>query len=144
MGNEGCKLTFDELVARMKKEPQRRKRPYEEEHRIQCACVQWFYFKHPELRGRLFAVPNGGERNVVVAAKLKAEGVVQGVSDLILLRRNRNYGALLIEMKGAKGKQTELQKKWESTVCSDDEYKYVVCHSLDDFIREVEDFLNNV
>ena len=138
------KIASDKLMARMKKEPQRRKRPDEEEHRIQCACVQWFYFKHPELRGRLFAVPNGGKRNVVVAAKLKAEGVVSGVSDLILLRRNRNYGALLIEMKGEKGKQTELQKEWESIVCRDGEFKYVVCHSLGDFVREVEDFLNNV
>ena len=28
-------------------------------------------------------------------------------------------------------------------ICENREYKYVVCHSLDDFIREVDDFLKN-
>ncbi len=44
------------------------------EHRLQCACVRWFAYQHPELKGTLFAVPNGGQRNAIVAAKLKAEG----------------------------------------------------------------------
>ena len=143
MGNERCKLTFDELVANMKKESHRRKRPYEEEHCIQCACVRWFAYKHPELQGRLFAVPNGGRRDATTAAKLKAEGVVAGVADLILLKSNRDYGALLIEMKTQKGTQSNSQKKWQLTLCSEDEYKYVVCRSLDDFIREVSDYLKN-
>lgn len=30
------------------------------EHRLQCACVRWFAYQHPELKGTLFAVPNGG------------------------------------------------------------------------------------
>lgn len=76
-----------------------RKHPADEEHRIQCACVRWFNAKYPQLRSRLFAVPNGGRRDATTAAKLKAEGVVPGVSDLVLLRSNRNHGALLIEMK---------------------------------------------
>lgn len=38
-----------------------------------------------------FAVPNGGWRNPVVAAKLKAEGVRSGVSDLIILHAGKTY-----------------------------------------------------
>ncbi len=136
-------MTFDELVAKMKKEPQHRKKPTDEEHQIQCACVRWFAYQHPELHGRLFAVPNGGRRDATTAAKLKAEGVVAGVADLILLKSNRDYGALLIEMKTPKGTQSSSQKKWQLTLCSEDEYKYVVCRSLDDFIREVSDYLKN-
>lgn len=137
------KPSFAELMAKMQDEPQQRRKLKDEEHRIQCACVRWFAYQHPELHGRLFAVPNGGRRDETTAAKLKAEGVMAGVADLILLKSNRDYGALLIEMKTPTGKQSEPQKKWQLALCSEDEYKYVVCRSLDDFIKEVSDYLNN-
>lgn len=136
-------MTFDEMMAALKKERRTRRRPSDEEHRIQCACVRWFALKYPKLKGRLFAVPNGGRRDETTAAKLKAEGVVAGVSDLILLKSNKDYGALLIEMKKEKGRQSKSQQLWESAVCCNDEYKYVVCHSLDEFQREVNGYLNN-
>ena len=132
---------FDEMMTAMRSNT--RKRPADEEHRIQCACVRWFNVQYPKLHGRLFAVPNGGRRDATTAAKLKAEGVVPGVADLVLLMSNRDYGALLIEMKTPKGRQSDSQKKWERTVCADAEYKYVVCRSLDDFIREVDSYLRN-
>ena len=78
----------------------------------------------------------------MTGAKLKAEGVIPGVSDLILLRSNNRYGALLIEMKAVKGRQSDSQRWWQSVITKDDEYKYVVCYSFDDFMREVTDFLN--
>ena len=137
------KMTFDELMAAQKKAAHTRKRPTDEEHRIQCECVRWFSLQYPRLYGRLFAVPNGGRRDATTAAKLKAEGVVAGVADLILLKSNRDYGALLIEMKTRKGRQRDSQKQWEDTVCADSEYKYVVCRSFDDFKREVDDYLKN-
>lgn len=111
------------------------------EHRIQRACVRWFSLEHRELRGRLFAVPNGGRRDAATGARLKDEGVIPGVADLILLKSNRYYGALLIEMKAPGGRQSESQKVWAESVCLWGEYKYVVCRSLDDFIREVTDYL---
>lgn len=135
-------MTFDELMAAHKNAT--RKRPTDEEHRIQCECVKWFHFTHPKLHGRLFAVPNGGRRDETTAAKLKAEGVVAGVADLILLKSNRDYGALLIEMKTLKGRQADTQKWWQNIVCADGEYKYVVCRSFDDFKREVDDYLRNL
>jgi len=137
------KTTFDEMMSRMKKESGIRKHHKDEEHRRQCACVHWFSLQYPKLKGRLFAVPNGGRRDETTAAKLKAEGVVAGVADLILLKSNRDYGALLIEMKTRKGRQRETQKIWQNIVCADDEYKYVVCRSIDDFKREVDDYLKN-
>ena len=137
------KMTFDELMAAQKKAAHTRKRPTDEEHRIQCECVRWFSLQYPRLHGRLFAVPNGGRRDATTAAKLKAEGVVAGVADLILLKSNRDYGALLIEMKTLKGRQRDSQKAWKNIVCADSEYKYVVCRSFDDFKREVDDYLKN-
>lgn len=137
------KPSFDELMAKLNNGAKARKRPSDEEHRIQSACVRWFSLQYPRLHGRLFAVPNGGRRDATTAAKLKAEGVVAGVADLILLKSNRDYGALLIEMKTLKGRQRDSQKQWQNIVCADGEYKYVVCRSFDDFQREVDDYLNN-
>lgn len=122
----------------------RRKAPADKEYRLQRACVRWFNAQYPKLRGRLFAVPNGGRRDAVTGAKLKAEGVVAGVSDLVLLKSNRHYGALLIEMKTASGRQSAHQKWWQQAVCNGDEYKYVVCRSIDDFMREVRLYMDGI
>ena len=135
-------MTLDELLSKSRK-GRVRKRPSDVEHRIQQACVTWFNLQYPHLRGRLFAVPNGGRRDAVTGAKLKAEGVVAGVADLILLVTNKAYGALLIEMKKPGGIQSAAQRQWQGIVTTNGEYKYVICRSLDDFAREVRDFLNN-
>ena len=113
-----------------------------DEHRLQCACVRWFELQYPHLRGRLFAVPNGGRRDALTGARLKAEGVVAGVSDLVLLHRGRQYGALLIEMKKPGGRQSASQRWWQSVVAGGGDYKYVVCHTLDEFMHEVSTFLS--
>lgn len=111
----------------------------DEEHQLQRQCVDWFAWQYPKLRGMLFAVPNGGYRSHLTAAKMKMEGVVAGVSDMILLDPMGGC-PLLIEMKTAKGKQSLEQKEWQRTV---EGYfqKYVVCHSLDEFRKEVDWFL---
>lgn len=135
-------MTLDEMLTENKRVVTT-PTPSDEEHRTQVSCVRWFNLKYPHLRGRLFAVPNGGRRDAVTGAKLKAEGVVPGVSDLILLKSNHRYGALLIEMKTAKGRQSASQRWWQSVISENDEYKYVVCRSFDDFMREVTDYLND-
>ena len=128
----------------------------QEEHNLQCACVKWFAYQHPELQGLLFAIPNGSYRNKATAGKLKAEGVVAGVADLILLQpmvkydqRLYNgepvpfsiYHGLCIEMKTKTGRQSPEQGLWQLKV-EKYGYKYAVCRSLDDFIATVEGYLN--
>lgn len=135
-------MTFDELLSQSRK-GRVRKRPSEVEHRIQQACVRWFNIQYPHLRGRLFAVPNGGRRDVVTGAKLKAEGVVAGVADLILLVTNKAFGALLIEMKKPGGIQSAAQRQWQGIVTTNGEYKYVICRSIYDFMREIREYLND-
>lgn len=134
-------LTIDEYRALHVKKS--RKPQGKEEHCIQCECVQWFSEHHPELEGRLFAVPNGGFRNPKTASDIKDEGVVAGVSDLILLVKSKCYGALLIEMKAPGKYQRPVQKQWEKAVTANGEYKYVVCRSLDEFIKVITEYLNN-
>ena len=135
------RLSFEDMLSRANR---CRRPPNDEEHEIQCSCVRWFALKYPHYRGLLFAVPNGGRRDAVTGAKLKDEGVLAGVSDLIFLKRNRRYCGLLIEMKRPKGRQSESQKEWEQIINSFGEFKYVCCHSFDEFRHEVEDFLNDL
>ena len=63
------------------------------EHRLQCACVRWFRYQYPHHASLLFAVPNGGRRDAVTGARLKAEGVVAGVADLLLFVPTKQHGA---------------------------------------------------
>lgn len=138
--------SFDQMMAEARAKQPARKPRTEPEHDLQAACFKWFSLQYPSLRGRLFAVPNGGHRSKTEAAKFKAEGVVSGVSDLILLKSNHDFGALLIEMKttAKSSRQSDNQKKWETLITSLGEYKYVVCRTLDDFMREVRCYLQNI
>jgi hypothetical protein len=58
--------------------------------------VQWFRTKWPRVV--IFAIPNGGKRNITTAKNLKREGVVPGVPDLFI-----PAWGLWIEMKRQKG-----------------------------------------
>lgn len=120
-----------------------RNKPKDEEHKLQVSMVNWFRLQYPSMRHNLFAVPNGGRRDAATGRRLKDEGVLAGVSDLILLKSNQHYGALLIETKTKKGTQRESQKEWESKITADG-YKYVVVRSLDDFINVVDNYLKDV
>lgn len=120
-----------------------RKKYRNDEHKLQVSIVNWFRLQYPSMRHNLFAVPNGGRRDAATGRILKDEGVLAGVSDLILLKSNQHYGALLIETKTKKGTQRESQKEWESKITADG-YKYVVVRSLDDFIKEVDDYFKDL
>ena len=117
-----------------------RKPSSHEEHELQVACVNWFRLAYPEYRHNLFAVPNGGRRDAATGARLKAEGVLAGVADLILMRRAQEYGALLIELKTRTGRQQSTQKEWQQLI-ERDGYKYVICRSLDEFRNEIKKYL---
>lgn len=112
----------------------------DEEHRLQSACVRWFRYQYPTLAHSLFAVPNGGRRDAATGARLKDEGVLAGVSDLVLLQLRGESGALLIEMKTKGGYQAPSQKEWQKKVEADG-YKYVVCRSLEEFMDAINNYL---
>lgn len=112
-----------------------------EEHHIQCAEVRYMRAKHPELSHIFFAVPNGQKRTARQTAWLKEEGMVPGVSDMILLRPNSLHGYLCIENKTEKGKQSPEQLLFQQSV-EQNGGKYVIARSLDEFIKYIEQYLN--
>lgn len=60
----------------------------------------------PEL-ARIFAIPNGGLRDKITAAKLKHEGVKAGVPDVFFPLTTPRYAGLFIEMKRSADKATK-------------------------------------
>ena len=91
------------------------------EHAHQCALFCWAanqQLADPQYAPLewLYAVPNGGERNPIVAARLKAEGVKSGVSDLFLPVPRRSFSGFYIEMKKPGGKESQNQKDFGAFV----------------------------
>lgn len=109
------------------------------EHDIQSACVNWFRYQYPKYL--IYAIPNGGERNAIVAAKLKKEGVLAGVPDLHIPIARKGFHGLYIEMKAGKNKPTDNQLTIMDKLRNEG-YKCEVCYNLDDFIKTVTSYFN--
>lgn len=112
-----------------------------EESRIQQCCVRWFRYQYPEAARLLFAVPNGYWTTASQASRAKAEGMLSGVSDLLLLVAAQGFHGLAIEMKTKRGRQTSTQRAWQDDA-EDAGWRYVVCRSLDEFVATVTEWMN--
>jgi hypothetical protein len=103
------------------------------EHELQKAYFGWARL-HPEAR-RAYAIPNGGQRNVAVAAKLKAEGVRPGVLDVHLpLARGGAHG-LWIEHKAGKNTMSQDQADEATALVADG---FVVATVWDDPLLSIQ------
>ena len=71
---------------------------------------------------------------------MREEGARAGVADLILLIPKGGYASLCIEMKTAKGKQSDAQVAFME-LARKMRNKYVVCRSFDEFQKEVNEYL---
>lgn len=112
------------------------------EDQLQKSCIRYFDYKYPQLRNRLHHSPNGGKRNRIEAAKFKAMGTRAGFPDLILLHPNKFYPFMGIELKTKTGTQSEYQKGYQRTF-EEIGARYVVVRSLDDFINEINRYLED-
>ena len=74
------------------------------EHSEQMGFVRWIRTKYPGLL--IFAIPNGGVRDIVTGKKLKDEGVLKGVPDLMIPALK-----IFVEMKRAKGGTVSSEQK---------------------------------
>ena len=121
--------------------PPQKKQQHESE--IQQALFAWANLssgKYPELR-LLHAVPNGGRRDLITAARLKREGVLAGVSDIHLPIPRGKYHSLWLELKAGNNKPTEKQKWWIEEMMKCGNYA-CVAYSLDEAIKIIEAYLS--
>lgn len=110
------------------------------EDSLQKNCVSWFSLQYREYAQLLHHSPNGGKRNAIEAAKFKAMGVRAGFPDLILCIARHGFHGLFIELKTAKGRQSEHQKYYQC-VLEEQGYKYVIVRAIKEFINEIESYL---
>jgi hypothetical protein len=77
------------------------------ESAIQAAIVQALRLQFP--RAIVAAVPNGGSRNVIEAARMKATGTLAGMPDLVVALPNGVTAWL--EVKAKKGRISDKQEQ---------------------------------
>lgn len=82
------RMTPDQLVAKSTTE-----------HSIQTAFFAGLSLAKLPGTKWVHAVPNGGERNAIVAGKMKAEGARKGVWDVFVPLRRHGFCGLYIEFK---------------------------------------------
>lgn len=122
-----------------------RKRPTYREDRLQIACKYWFDCQYPQYRLLLHHSPNEGllMKHDRDGAKRKAMGMRPGFPDFIFLMPNRQYPYLAMELKSEKGRQSDHQKEYQQAV-ENAGGRYRVIRSLDEFMTEINGYLNNL
>lgn len=104
------------------------------EDNLQAECVLWynntFCLISQKPRGLIYAVPNGGSRDIVEAIKLRDTGTLSGVSDLHIILPNGRF--LYMEAKIIGGVQSNEQKDFENRVKALG-YEYLIFYTLDEF-----------
>lgn len=111
------------------------------EHDLQVSCVNWFRAAYPKIAFLLFAIPNGGWRNITTAYKLKEEGVVAGVPDIFLAVPRGDYHGLWIEMKNGKAGRLSEAQKYMQSLLRDQGYRCDVCHTWVEFRTIIQDYM---
>jgi hypothetical protein len=102
------------------------------EHFEQRELVMWFRQNYPCVR--IFAIPNGGQRSMSTAARLKVEGVCAGVPDLFI-----PAWRLWVEMKRQKGGVVSAEQKDWLAYLESVGYTTLVCKGAEDAKKKIED-----
>lgn len=124
------------------------------ESALQSQCVAWFRAQYPEIV--IFAIPNAAKRSFALAARMRKEGMVSGIPDLMVARPNTEiirlakdcycignptYYGLFIEMKRDKSEKPTFNQTYYLAKLQEAGYKTAVCHSFDEFQQTVNDYL---
>lgn len=115
------------------------------EMQLQAKCVLAAWNDFPQTRKLLFHVENESNRadsNPILGAIRKAQGIVAGVADLILLIPRGQYHGLMIEMKtmDRNSNQKPAQKEWQKLVEAQG-YRYEIIRTEEDFRSLLTEYL---
>jgi hypothetical protein len=88
----------------------------------------------PDPRLKLaFAIPNGGKRDKITAARMKAEGAKAGVWDIFLpVAVAEGYHGLFIEMKKPGETTSKEQDDFQVNLMEYGNYAFAVCYSWEE------------
>jgi hypothetical protein len=88
----------------------------------------------------LFAIPNGGKRNILEASRLKKQGVKKGISDMFLPIPSKGFHGLWIELKAKEGKATKEQVEWLDKMATQG-YAAIICYGWQDASKAIQQYL---
>lgn len=106
---------------------------------LQQQVFNWLAYQYPALNRRIYAIPNGGLRNKVVAAKLKREGVKPGVYDIFCSVPAGGWHGMYMEMKVGRNTLSEEQKAFKKA--NEQDYYFCTCYTLEAAMEEFNNYL---
>ena len=117
------------------------------EHQEQVALVTWFRLQYKQYKYHLFSIPNGAHLagdarlRAIKMNAMKAEGLLPGVSDLMLMIPKNGWHGLWLEMKAKGGKLSEAQKEFmgAATLMG---YQAVVCYGFENAKEAITNYLH--
>ncbi len=109
--------------------------------RLQEAAHRWFRYAWPEYTAQLTRTGQRPIRQIEVPAGLSQEQNDRGRPDFILEHPNRFYQFLAIELKLPFGNRLPEQLAWQQVV-ERQQGKYISCHTLADFIRAINQYMD--
>ncbi len=103
------------------------------EHQLQASYFDWVRVmeKQDPTYSAIFAIPNGGMRDIRTAVKLKKEGVRAGVWDVHIPISKDGWAGMWIEMKVKPNKLTPEQKAF-GALMQDAGHKLAVAYSFEE------------
>ena len=107
------------------------------EDQLQAQFFQKVWNDYPELRRHMWAVPNGGKRDMRTAITLKASGVLPGIWDLHLFWMGKFY---IIETKVGRNGLTDKQEQWGELMVKHGAIAYVY-RTIEEGIAIIENIL---
>ena len=107
---------------------------YPSEHDEQVGFINGFRVKYPNVL--IFAIPNGEKRAITVAKRLKAEGVVRGIPDLLIPQ-----WTLWVEMKRISGGRLSTEQKAMILYLEGVGQKVIVAKGAADASKQILEYL---
>lgn len=116
----------------------------EKEDALQTECMKWLKKElyNRDLPQLAYHPPNGGNRNQREASRLKLQGVLPGVSDVVLPMRSEGYSGVYCELKKKGGTISEDQIKFLTGVEAEG-YLAIVVNDLETFKEVFTYYLDN-
>lgn len=120
-----------------------RKKAVDREGQEQASLMAELRVCMPKVADLIYHVPNGGHRLKSVAAKLKQQGVVAGIPDLVLTMARGGFFGLYIEFKATPPNDAAISAIQHERIRKLNEQGYlaVVCRGHFDAMEQIRAYL---
>ncbi|PWK30876.1 VRR-NUC domain-containing protein [Pseudomonas sp. OV226] len=131
-------------IAKQSPTPPRARAPRLDREGIeQAALISELRARMPKVADLIYHVPNGGHRHKSVAGKLKQQGVVAGIPDLVLTMARGGYFGLYIEFKATPPNDAGVSAEQHERIRKLNEQGYlaIVCRGHFEAVEAIRDYL---